>query len=1182
MFPINQTNSNGGLSEMKKRLRMLPILAIFTMVIFGQNYVGSVACMGCHGVADLSQSGYNIYDTFMESGHPYKLNEVNGAAPLYPWSYVPSPPMNVFMDGSSETTDFTWDDITYVIGGYGWKARFLDSNGYIITGNNVQYNLETEGWSGYHSSEALGTKKYNCGRCHTTGWTLSDDGDPTNNQDQLEGLVGTFSEPGIHCEACHGPASDHMMTMSADDIVVDSSSELCGNCHYRDSQNRIEYKGGFIRHHEQYDEMLHSPHYAALTCNTCHDPHASTVYDDQALGMGVRMECETCHPTQAANFNHDAGATCIDCHMPEASKSAVASTIYNGDIKTHIFSINTNPVTMEDMVYYDDASGKYFVQTDENGQAAVTLDYACYGCHNDPNGVGGGGSIKTIQELAAFAPLVHAPQEADNFIGSEACLSCHADKSSWRNTLHANGFTQPTGEFSMVDKKGIICDVNQNGIDDFMDGLDLSTVPAFAQYGMYAPVLGYDAATDTYTITIGELTMPVFLTYGGSGLYKQRYIVKIPLADGTFSEGHYVSPIQYNEVTDEYVTYHPDAWYDANNMPLYSTYTTAVDVASTGKSFEKGCVGCHFTYTEVSQTADGEWIADAPDAGPADVGVGVYDVDGDETLDLINTGCERCHGPGGDHYGNPAGIVNPEDLSTQQANDLCGFCHSRGKSFPNETLSYPFNDDLMEDWEVGDAWGDYYIDHGGYYPDGQVEGEVQSSKKHHQQYFDFYESSKPTFTYHEVRCYECHDPHGGGEHQIVEEIEDDGLIIATEPDNNTLCLACHATHGDFADLTKEMIADYDNNVDAIAAVVTQHTNHPYDPENGLSRCTKCHNPKTIKSAIQYDIHSHTFEVIPPYKTVDYQMPNACSVSCHRSIENSDTPIFLTGADGSLSDWSEASDVALAEALMGYYGPGGLWWNTGLGCTLGDLDESGAVDVLDIVRAVGIILGQIEPTEIDNCAGDVNADGALDILDIVIIVDWIMNPSREDTAEVNTAGISIKNGVARLISDGDVAGVQLDVAGNFQIVTASVSPGWEIYSSDDRIILFSMNGSRLKSETLFTYEGDMTFVSGLVADWTYKGTSVTPIDIPGEFTLLPAYPNPFNPVTTIQYGLPYDSKIQITVFDMLGREVIRLADGEEKAGIHKITWNAENYSSGVYMIQMTAENYSSLHKVMLLK
>ncbi len=230
----------------------------------------------------------------------------------------------------------------------------------------------------------------------------------------------------------------------------------------------------------------------------------------------------------------------------------------------------------------------------------------------------------------------------------------------------------------------------------------------------------------------------------------------------------------------------------------------------------------------------------------------------------------------------------------------------------------------------------WYTDGGGYY------GDAFSSRQHHQQFYDFYKSSKPTFSFHNVTCFECHDIHNEVKHHIVEEIEETDstgtFTIATENDNNTLCLACHATHGDFEDISLAMVADYQNNITEIGNIVSLHTKHDYDPEgSGESRCTKCHQPKSVKSAINYDIHSHTFEVLQPEKTTSFAMPNACAVSCHRDIENGGSPLFNTGVDANLGDWSEQTDIDLADTLMHWYGPAGIWWTHVVSVEMSDLN-----------------------------------------------------------------------------------------------------------------------------------------------------------------------------------------------------------------------------------------------------
>jgi len=204
-------------------------------------FAGSSTCAECHET---------IYDKFMESGHPYKLNKVTGGIqPSYPFTpdNIPTP------------AGYDWSDITYVIGGYGWKARFLDENGFIITANaDTQYNLEDGSQVAYHASDPIGTKPYDCGRCHTTGWVHVDDGGA--RQDGLPGMDGEFFAGGVHCEACHGKGNIHAFTEEDDDITIDKSAAACGTCHYRNADHSIAASGGFIKHHEQYDEMISGPH----------------------------------------------------------------------------------------------------------------------------------------------------------------------------------------------------------------------------------------------------------------------------------------------------------------------------------------------------------------------------------------------------------------------------------------------------------------------------------------------------------------------------------------------------------------------------------------------------------------------------------------------------------------------------------------------------------------------------------------------------------------------------------------------------------------------------------------------------------------------------------------------------------------------------------------------------------
>ena len=90
------------------------------------------------------------------------------------------------------------------------------------------------------------------------------------------------------------------------------------------------------------------------------------------------------------------------------------------------------------------------------------------------------------------------------------------------------------------------------------------------------------------------------------------------------------------------------------------------------------------------------------------------------------------------------------------------------------------------------------------------------------------------------------------------------------------------------------------------------------------------------------------------------------------------------------------------------------------------------------------------------------------------------------------------------------------------------------------------------------------------------------NIPETYTLEQNYPNPFNPTTTIKFALPKNSNVKLVVYDILGRVVTKLIDGNFTAGYHKVQFNASNFASGVYFYRIEADNFVNVKKLMLLK
>ncbi len=366
---------------MKKNLLLFlaPVFLLGTLLLFSGSetlidkqaeaaFVGSDKCATCHGgqVTD-----------WQASGHPYKFTVIEGGnAPAYPAEAInfQTQWMDSLGDGSH-----TWADVAGVIGGYGWKARFVGTDGYIIgtagssypdagKGHN-QFNFfggEDHGWVNYDASKTTKIYNYGCFKCHTTGgdtvgtWLAGVDG------------LGNFSEGGIGCEGCHGPGGDHIAGPTKTNIdkvyefahkdnalggleidgvakVPDSNGNdvtfLCGTCHNRDYKDPINSSGGFIKHHEQWDEFVATKHYAnGMNCLTYHNPHKRTIWD----GDAITKTCETCHGSTITTLNHAAGPNCVDCHMPFAAKSGTkrGSSGYKGDVRSHLMDITADTASM--------------------------------------------------------------------------------------------------------------------------------------------------------------------------------------------------------------------------------------------------------------------------------------------------------------------------------------------------------------------------------------------------------------------------------------------------------------------------------------------------------------------------------------------------------------------------------------------------------------------------------------------------------------------------------------------------------------------------------------------------------------------------------------------------------------------------------------------------------------------
>ena len=97
----------------------------------------------------------------------------------------------------------------------------------------------------------------------------------------------------------------------------------------------------------------------------------------------------------------------------------------------------------------------------------------------------------------------------------------------------------------------------------------------------------------------------------------------------------------------------------------------------------------------------------------------------------------------------------------------------------------------------------------------------------------------------------------------------------------------------------------------------------------------------------------------------------------------------------------------------------------------------------------------------------------------------------------------------------------------------------------------------------------------------------PPPVPQDYALRQNFPNPFNPSTEIEYSIPIDAAVKLTVYDLLGRELRVFHQGNKRAGTYKVTWDGKDASgqelrTGVYFYRLEAGHVQLAKKMMLVR
>ncbi len=173
----------------------------------------------------------------------------------------------------------------------------------------------------------------------------------------------------------------------------------------------------------------------------------------------------------------------------------------------------------------------------------------------------------------------------------------------------------------------------------------------------------------------------------------------------------------------------------------------------------------------------------------------------------------------------------------------------------------------------------------------------------------------------------------------------------------------------------------------------------------------------------------------------------------------------------------------------------------------------------------------------------------------------------------------ENGVRDLPSKIELGWKKVNFAKSYRIQLSKDSLFNQIVYDDSTIIDTSKIFPDLESMTTYYWR-----VKSISEKYNFPFSKVSKFTtfIPTVFVLKQNYPNPFNPGTTIEFELPFSTRVILKVFNILGQLVKTIADKRFDVGTHKYKWDAAGLASGVYILQMQAGDFVQSKKIMLLK
>jgi hypothetical protein len=151
----------------------------------------------------------------------------------------------------------------------------------------------------------------------------------------------------------------------------------------------------------------------------------------------------------------------------------------------------------------------------------------------------------------------------------------------------------------------------------------------------------------------------------------------------------------------------------------------------------------------------------------------------------------------------------------------------------------------------------------------------------------------------------------------------------------------------------------------------------------------------------------------------------------------------------------------------------------------------------------------------------------------------------------------------------------------------VNKNWE---NGNKTVFMGIDPISLTSTSNYWYGVSEYGLIAQALNWfgiTSLETGYNIFDVPSNFKLYQNQPNPFNPITKIRFYVPFNTNIELTVYNLLGEKIVTLLHQELNTGVHTEVWNGKNHlgidvPSGVYFYKLLSDNFIKTNKMILMK